>query len=149
MTEMKCLTEQDLTLLYYGEDPASRNLLAAHRHLKSCPDCRQRQQQLEREMQTFPQGQYELNPHYPVRLAARVTDLSNRRRLALPLVAGGFAAALLIFSVNVFSPVSQTLHNSVIQPPTISDNVPHPDDEMLENLELLKELETLKELVGV
>mgnify|MGYP001332711962 CR=1 FL=1 len=150
MTESKCLTEQDLTLLYYDENPDSMDLLAAHRHLKGCPVCRQRQIQLEQDMQTLPLPACELDPHYATRLAARVTDRVPRRRFALPAVAGGLVAALVVFSISFWSPETQTVvHNSATQQSVATDNAPQHDSDLLENLELLRELDTLSELTGV
>jgi len=150
MTEMKCLTEQDLTLLYYGEAPDSMDLLAAHRHLKSCPECRQRQQQLNRDMRSLPQSEYPLDPYYAARLAARLAERVPRRRIALPAVAGGLAAAVVVFSFTFWKPGPQLpMHNTAIQPSKVAETTPAPDIDMLENLDLLRELDTLSELTGV
>lgn len=150
MTETKCLTEQDLTLLYYGEDPDSIDLLSAHRHIKSCPSCRQRQQQFEHEMQSLPQKQYELDPHYATRLTARVVNHVPQRHFSLPAIASGLVAALVVFSFSFWNPETQTVvHNSATQPEVASDGAPQPDLDLLENLELLRELDTLSELTGV
>jgi len=152
MTNLTCLTEQDLTLLYYGEDPVSMSLLEAHRHIKRCPTCQQRQLQLEREMRAFPQDRCELDPHYATRLAARVVERVPRRRFALPAVAGGIATAVVVFSFTFWQPETVTVtvtHNAAVHPSVVTEETPSPDVDLLENLELLRELDMLSELTGV
>ncbi len=150
MTKTTCLNEQDLTLLYYGETPDSVSLLEAHRHIKGCPACQQRQLQLERTMQALPQRPCELDPHYATRLTARVVERIPRRRFALPAVAGGLAAAVVVFSFTFWKPEPLLVtHNAAVHPSAVTENTPSPDIDLLENLDLLRELDTLSELTGV
>lgn len=152
MKDLNCLTEQDMTLLYYGEDPDCMSLLEAHRHLKACPACQLRHQQLANALNAFPENTPQLDPHHATRLAAQVVDRlpHRRRRFALPAVVSGIAAAVVVFSFTVWQPVSQVvMHNTATHPVSLSEQTPPPDAELLENLDLLREFDTLTELTGV
>ena len=152
MKNLDCLTEQDLTLLYYTENPESMSLLEAHRHLKTCSVCQLRHQQLVDALNALPENTPHLDPHHATRLAAQVVDRlpQRRQRFALPAVVSGIAAAVVVFSFTVWQPVSQVvMHNTATHPVTVSEQTPPPDVELLENLDLLRELDTLTELTGV
>ena len=152
MRNPNCLKEQDLTLLYYDENPDSMDLLAAHRHLKNCPACRQRQQQLAHELQALPTSDLTLDPHYATRLAARVVERAPQRRLAFPAIAGGLAAAAVVFTFSFWKPETQTAtvtYNTATNPTTVTENTLSPETDLLENLDLLREFDTLSELTGV
>lgn len=149
MRQSDCLSEQDLTLLHYGEAPDTLSLEAARQHLSSCPDCSELSRCLSRDLNSLPTFEPELATHNATRLAARVVDSLPRRRSLLPAIAGAFSTAAIIFAVTIWTPEPQVVHNVAIQPPVAIEQPAVPEVDLLENLELLKEFDTLSEIVGV
>ena len=149
MKKSICLSDQDLTLLHYGETPVDMALATAGRHLTDCAACRARQQDLERSLARLPKLEREFGSHHATRMAARVTDRLARRRSPLPALATVLTAAVVVFVVGIWTPQPQVLHNSSTQQQAAVQQETPPEVDLLENLELLKELDTLSEIAGV
>lgn len=149
MKKSTCLSDQDLTLLHYGEHPVGMDLEPARRHLGDCAACRTRQLHLQRSLALLPKIEPEFDPHHATRMAARVSERLARRRSPVPALATVLTAAVVVFAVGIWTPQPQVLHNSSIsQQAEVRQETP-PDVDLLENLELLKELDTLAEIAGV
>jgi hypothetical protein len=169
MRPSQCLSEQDLTLLHYGENPSALPVEAAQRHLAACADCRHRQTRLARDLDRLPAFDPDLAPHNATRLAARVVERLPRRRSLLPAMAGAISAASIVFAVSIWTPgppvmqnpagtpqlttgqtpAAETDQNLSALPQVSTEQAPSPDLDLLENLELLRELDTLSDLAGV
>jgi hypothetical protein len=145
-----CLTEQDLTLLHYGETPQSLDRSRASQHLAGCPACRDRLQRLAHDLEFLPVNEPDFGPHSASRMASRVIDRLPRRRRLLPVMAGAFSAVVIVFAANFWTTRPEpVLHNASIKQSPMIEQVALPDVDLLENLDLLKELDTLSDIVGV
>ena len=146
-----CLSEQDLTLYYYGELSTSNEQAD---HLAACLICRKRLSALRHDLAKLPNLNYEPDAAAGTRMAAYVSEkLNKRRRNWLPaLGVSAIATFALVITISVWSPQSQQMQ--IVQSPaqlheTLSLNEDMPDIEFLEDLELLKELELLSQIEGV
>jgi hypothetical protein len=149
MNNKDCLTEQELTLHYYGELDASRS-----RHLVDCQQCTKQLEALTAELAGLPKPDCTADALAGVRMAARVTEqLTNRRRRRwLPALGAGAVAALALvitFSYNLQpEPVQVTLSSpAAATPMSLEEDMP--DIDFLEDIELLKELDLLAQIEGV
>ena len=165
MKPSHCLSEQDLTLLHYGESPEDLTSEAAQQHLTACANCRDRQTRLARDLNRLPAFDPDLAPQNATRLAAKVVERLPRRRSLLPALASTFSAAAIVFAISIWTPETPVTHNAPVLPqvtaeqtPTpevdlnpqvTTERTPTPDLDLLENLELLRELDTLSDLAGV
>ena len=169
MKPSHCLSEQDLTLLHYGETPTTLTVEAAQQHLTACADCRDRQTRLARDLNRLPAFDPDLAPHNATRLAAKVVERLPRRRSLLPAMAGAISAAAIVFAISIWTPGPPVIQNSAggpqvttgqappadidmndsTLPQVTTEQSPSPDLDLLENLELLRELDTLSDLAGV
>ncbi len=151
MISKNCLSEQDLTLYYYGELSAS---VAHADHLADCLICRKRLSALRHDLAKLPNLNYESDAAAGTRMAASVSEkLNKRHRNWIPaLSASAIAVFALVISISVWSPQRQPVQ-SVQSPAPLHDalslNEDMPDIEFLEDLELLKELELLSQIEGV
>lgn len=155
MNSKDCLTEQELTLHYYGELDEAR-----HRHPADCEPCAQRLAALTAQLDRLPTPDCTPDAHAGVRMAARVGErLANRRRKSwLPALGAGAVATLaLVLSLSLapqpkmpqVTQVSQVTHSS--PPPATLAGLEEdmPDIEFLDDIELLKELDLLAQIEGV
>ncbi len=149
MKHSNCLSEQDLTLLHYGEAPADLTLSAAQRHVATCADCRARRHRLALDLDNLPALEANLAPHLPSRLAARVVERLPRRRPLLPVLATALSAVVIVLAVSSWHPQPRFAPEATVQTPAAIDPAAVPDIDLLENLDLLRELDTLTEIVGV
>ena len=103
MNSKDCLTEQELTLHYYGELDASRS-----RHLADCQQCTEHLGALTTELAGLPRPDCTADALAGVRMAARVTEqLTNRRRRRwLPALGAGAVAALALVDNLLLQPAT-------------------------------------------
>jgi hypothetical protein len=151
MKNKSCLSEQDLTLHYYGELPTHGEQA---RHLADCMLCRKRFSALSHDMAKLPELRHEPDFAAGTRMAARVREQLNRpRRNWIPaLGATAVAAIALVVTIASWSPQSHQLQSVQTANPTLATlnlNEDMPDIEFFEDLELLKELELLSQIEGV
>jgi predicted anti-sigma-YlaC factor YlaD len=150
MKSTKCINDQDLTLLYYGEIEEGE----LQQHLSNCSSCSDRFNQLSRDLNTLPQQDCQVDDHAGIRMAARVSEQIGRpqRKKWLPAMGASTAAVLAIVLTMTGSPPSEVTQVSQIQPTVVMApelNEDMPDIEFLDNLELLQDLEFLAQLEGV
>lgn len=148
MKRHNCLSDQDLTLIHYGE-PVER--IDTEAHLQACPSCRDRLALLQADLERIPQLQSEIDALTASRFAAKVTEQTTRRRhYWIPLSGGVLVASLALMVAVVARPPAELPINTVSSPqPVLTATEPLPDEELLEHLELLSELDILRELEGV
>lgn len=151
MKNANCLSDQDLTLHYYGEIPSASPEL---QHLDNCHLCQQRFTALQRDMAALPTLAGEVDPAAGTRMAARVSEqLSRRQSLRwLPVIGGAAVAAALVITLVIWP--AQPEPRLQLQPVQTAANTPSldtdmPDIDFLNDLELLKELDLLRQIEGV
>ncbi|MDT8441385.1 MAG: hypothetical protein RQ723_06965 [Desulfuromonadales bacterium] len=148
MNSRDCLSEQQLTLSYYGELDNDRG---AASHLAGCAACRSRLARLRRDLERLPALNVADDPHWATRLAARLAERrSTRPAWRLPAVASLLAGLMLVVAVNAWLPVDSgvPVPSERLQMAS-SSQAPQPDFELLEDLELLEHLELLRQIEGV
>ena len=151
MKNNNCLSEQDLTLHYYGE-LASTSVQA--RHIIKCPLCAKRFTAMSNDLSKLPDLIHEPDFAAGTRMAARVNEqLSHRRRNWLPALGASVAAALvLVITIFIWTPQTklvQTVQLTNSPFTTMNLNEDMPDIDFLDELELLQELELLSQIEGV
>jgi hypothetical protein len=151
MKNKNCLSEQDLTLHYYGELPAHDEQA---RHLADCLLCRKRFSALSHDLAKLPELHHEPDSAAGTRMSARVMEQLNRpRRNWIPaLGASAIAAVALVVTLANWSPQSQqlqTVQQTTQALATLNFSEDMPDIDFFEELELLKELEILSQIEGV
>jgi len=149
MNSTDCLTEQELTLQYYGELAASRS-----RHLIDCQHCTERLGALTTEIAGLPKPDCSVDALAGVRMAARVTEklTTRRRRRWLPALGAGAVAALALVITFSYNPQPEPVQVALSSPATVTSmslEEDMPDIDFLEDIELLKELELLAQIEGV
>ena len=149
MNSKDCLSEQELTLHYYGEHDDSRG-----RHLADCQRCTQRLTTLTAQLDQLPKPDCTPDALAGVRMAARVREqlTTRRRRKWLPVLGAGAVAAIAL--VLTFSPAPQPERQQVaLSSPAAATltglEEDMPDIEFLDDIELLKELDLLAQIEGV
>lgn len=150
MKNIDCLSEQDLTLHYYGELPAGGDQL---RHLADCPHCTRRFAALSEDLEHFPKLTPDPDHTAGTRMAARVRErLTAPRRNWLPALAAATVATIAL-AVTMYNweqqPEMQTVQ---LAPPALSSTTfseDNPDIVFLDDLEVLKDLELLRQIEGV
>jgi len=150
MKNTECLSEQDLTLHFYGELPADGDQV---RHLVHCPHCTNRFAVLSEDLEHFPK--LTLDPDYAAgtRMAARVSErLKAPRRKWLPAIAASTVATIAL-AVTIYNwEQKQEIQTVQLTTPALSAmtlNEDMPDIEFLDDLEVLKDLELLRQIEGV
>ena len=151
MKSNNCLSEQELTLHYYGE-LASTSEQA--QHMINCPLCAKRFAALSNDLSTLPSFTHEPDFAAGTRMAARVSEqLNRRRRNWLPALGASAVAALaLVVTIAVWTPQTdlvQTVQLTNSPLTTMNLNEDMPDIDFLDELELLQELELLSQIEGV
>jgi hypothetical protein len=149
MNNKDCLTEQELTLHYYGELDARRS-----RHLADCQLCTEHLGALTAELAGLPKPDCTADALAGVRMAARVTEqLTNRRRRRwLPALGAGAVAALALVITFSYNPQQEPVEVTLSSPTaanSMSLEEDMPDIDFLEDIELLKELDLLAQIEGV
>ena len=152
MKNTNCLSDQDLTLHYYGEIPPSAPEL---QHFNDCRSCQERFAALRQDMDDLPGLSCEADPAAGTRMAARVSEQLARRRLSrwLPVIGGATVAAATLVITLVIWPAQPEprLQPQPVQTAanTLSLDNDMPDIDFLNDLELLKELDLLRQIEGV
>ena len=149
MNSKDCLTEQELTLHYYGELDASRS-----RHLVDCQECTEQLEALTSELAGLPKPDCTADALAGVRMAARVTEqlTNHRRRRWLPALGAGAVAALALVITFSYNPQPEPVQVTLSSPVTLTSmslEEDMPEIDFLEDIELLKELELLAQIEGV
>jgi len=151
MKNTDCLSEQDLTLHYYGEIPADSPELE---HLSSCQNCLVRYDALQKDLKSLPVLTDEADSAAGTRMAARVSERLNQRKTNwLPILGGSAAAAvalvvtLAIWPAQPNAPVQTQPVQTASHTMGLENDMP--DIDFLNDLELLKELELLRQIEGV
>ena len=149
MNSKDCLTEQDLTLHYYGELDESRR-----RHLTGCQRCTERLATLTAELAGLPIQDCTPDALAGARMAARVNEAltSRRRKSWLPALGAGAAAALALVIVFSQTPQPEMQQVTLSLPAAATSLGPETDltdIDFLEDIELLKELDLLTQIEGV
>ena len=80
MKNHDCLSDQDLTLVHYGEQPDHQ---AHERHLQDCPSCQDRLKLLKRDLAAIPNISCQPDPISVSRVAARIEDQTGHRQRGL------------------------------------------------------------------
>ena len=149
----KCLKDQDLTLLHYGELPSDSNQA---RHVSNCQKCQKKLTELSSELESLPKIDYIEHPAIATRMAARVTEqLQRPRRRWLPITGTlAVSTCALVATFMVWSPQQETQQITKLTATTqteasISLEGEMPDIDFLEDMELLMELELLSQVEGV
>jgi hypothetical protein len=149
MNRKDCLTEQELTLHYYGELDDSRA-----RHLAGCQHCTERRTVLTVELSALPTQDCTPDDLAGGRMAARVTEklAARRRKNWLPALGVGAAAAIALTLTFSRAPQPELQQVSLSSPATatltgLEEDLP--DIDFLDDIELLKELDLLAQIEGV
>ena len=149
MNSKDCLTEQELTLHYYGELNEARRL-----HPADCKHCAQRLLALTTQLAELPNPDCTPDALAGVRMAARIGERLATRRRKRWLSALGAGAAATLALVLTFALVPQPeLQQVTLSPPDpatltgLEEDMP--DIEFLDDIELLKELDLLAQIEGV
>jgi hypothetical protein len=149
MNSNECLTEQDLTLHYYGELDESFS-----QHLAGCRHCTERLATLKAELAGLPNPDCTPDALAGVRMSAKVGEqLATRRRKSwLPALGVGAAAVLVLvisFSQAPQPEVQQVTLSlpAAAAPEALEEDLT--DLDFLEDIELLKELDLLVQIEGV
>lgn len=151
MKNPACLSEQNLTLHYYGEIDTSALELE---HLRSCRRCQERFTALQQELEALPVMDFAADASAGTRMAARVSEkLKQRKTSWLPILGGAAAAASALVVTLVIWPAQPDapLNAQPVQTAshTLSLENDMPDIDFLNDLELLKELDLLRQIEGV
>lgn len=143
-----CLTEQQQSLLYYGEIEDSASAAV---HLASCSVCRQRLAELSADLDRLPDLPARIDPGSATRLAARVVEhLPATRQVWRPVLGGALCGGVLLVGAylawlpDFAGPVSRP-HTEQMAGRAVS----LPDFELLEELELLENLDLLQQIEDV
>jgi hypothetical protein len=149
MNSKDCLTEQDLTLHYYGELDENRR-----QHLAGCQRCTERLAVLTTELAGLPDPDCTPDALAGARMAARVGEqLAARRRKFWPPALGIGAAAALALTLTFSHTPQPEMQQMTLSLPAAA--IPGgleedmPDIEFLDDIELLKELDLLAQIEGV
>jgi len=149
MNSKDCLTEQELTLQYYGELDQDRR-----RHPADCQHCTLRLAALTAQLAGLPNPDCTPGALTGVRMAARVTErlASRRRKNWLPAVGAGAVAALALVLTFALTPQPKMQEVTLSSPAAatlagLEEDMP--DIEFLDDIELLKELDVLAQIEGV
>jgi hypothetical protein len=149
MNSKECLTEQDLTLHYYGELDENRR-----QHIAGCQRCAERLAALTTELDGLPNPDCTPDALAGARMAARIGEqlATRRRKSRLPAFGIGAAAAIaLVFSFSL-TPQPEMQQVTLSSPAAAALNgleEDMPDIEFLDDIELLKELDLLAQIEGV
>ena len=156
MTNKNCLSEEDLTLHYYGELSAMSEQM---QHLTSCALCKNRLTELSRDLDQLPELISEPDFAAGTRMAARVSERLNRRRKHwIPaLGASAVASFALLITITNWSPQPtlrqtaslQTAQVTTAPVATVVFDEEMPEIDFFEELELLQELDLLYQIEGV
>jgi hypothetical protein len=147
MNSKDCLTEQELTLHYYGELDASRS-----RHLADCQLCMENLGTLTTDLAGLPKPDCTPDALAGVRMAARVNEQLTSRRRWLPAFGAGAVAALALVVTFSYNPQPEPVQVTLSSPSTVTSmslEEDMPEIDFLEDIELLKELELLSQIEGV
>ena len=150
MKNRNCLSEEELTLHYYGELTAK----GKQEHLSGCPQCALRFSSLEKDLAKLPDLGHVPDALAGARMVARVGEqLNGRRKRWLPaLGASAVTAFALVATISLWS-TPGGLQQSGLQPsqtPVMSSiEEEMPEIDFLEDFELLKDLELLSQIEGV
>ena len=150
MNSKDCLTEQELTLHFYGEPDTSSS-----RHLAGCPRCAKRLAALTAELAALPNPDCTPDALAGVRMAARVKEkLATRqqRKGWLPALGVGALAVLALTITFSRAPQPEPVQVTLASPAAATSmNLAEdmPDIDFLEDIELLQELELLAQIEGV
>ncbi|MEJ2492014.1 MAG: hypothetical protein P8Y73_07720 [Desulfuromonadales bacterium] len=151
MNSQDCLTEQDLTLHYYGEQTEHGS---ATEHLQRCDHCTARLAALRRDLERLPTLDTRADDHAGTRMAARVSEQIRKRRSRawLPAVGAATAATLALMLTLIQSPQTEPPASVPAGSPamaTLSIEEDMPGIDFLEDMELLQELDLLTQIEGV
>lgn len=147
MNNRDCLTEEQLTLSYYGE---SANGVDVTGHLVRCAACRARLDRLRRDLTGLPDLTIDVDPHWGTRLAAGLAERRQARPAwRLPAVASLLVGLMLVVAVQAWLPVDSGAPAPSARLQMASSSQAPPDFELLEDLELLEHLELLRQIEGV
>lgn len=147
-----CLTEQELTLLHYGELPADS---IQSEHITTCSRCQEKLAQLSSELRALPQLNYTEHPAVATRMAARVNERLQRprRRWVPALSALAVSACALVATIMIWNPQQQNMQQrsqvTSAQTPLVSIEDEMPAVDFLEEMDLLMELDLLSQVEGV
>ena len=149
MNSKDCLSEQDLTLHYYGELDDSHG-----RHLAGCQRCTERFAALTAELDKLPNPDCTADSLAGVRMAARVREqlTTRHRRSWLPALSAGAVAAIALVLTFTLAPqpeVQQVTLSSPTNATLTGLEEDMPEIEFLDDIELLKELDLLAQIEGV
>jgi predicted anti-sigma-YlaC factor YlaD len=151
MRNPDCLSEQDLTLHFYGELPADGDQV---RHLADCPQCTSRFAALADDLEQFPN--LDLKPDYAAgtRMAASVAErLRSRRRKSRFRALAVSTVVTVALAITIYSwEHRQEVQTVQLTTPALSSmtlNEDMPDIEFLDDLEVLNNLELLRQIEGV
>lgn len=151
MKNTDCLSEQDLTLHYYGEVPAEAPELE---HLEGCLRCQERFTALHNDLRGLPVMAFAPDSSAGTRMAARVSERLNQRKTSwLPILGGSTAAAvalvvtLIIWPAQPNAPIQAQPVQTASHTMDLENDMP--DIDFLNDLELLKELDLLRQIEGV
>ncbi|MDH3997884.1 MAG: hypothetical protein OET90_03495 [Desulfuromonadales bacterium] len=146
MRTSACISDENLTLLYYGETEQLAPEISTH--LGSCYDCRQRLNLLQTTLGKLPQLEDEACGATSTRIAAAVSErLQRKQRSWRPVWGGGLVtAASLLLALLIWRPSAQI---DPIESAGTDYLALHAELTLLEDFELLTELELLQELEGI
>ena len=149
MNSKDCLTEQDLTLHYYGELDTRRA-----GHLAGCQHCAERLALLTAALAVLPKPDCTADALAGVRMAARVKEklTTRRRKIWLPALGAGAVAVLALTITFSRAPQPELAQVTLSAPAAVTSmslEEDMPDIDFLEDIELLQELELLAQIEGV
>ncbi len=151
MKNQSCLSDQDLTLHYYGE--FSENEMQKQ-HVADCQQCAARLEVLSHDLARLPNLMLDADAFAGSRMAAKVNEQirGKSRKKWFPAIGATTVAVLALVVSFTLSPrpeSSQVTQSTSVPFATLSLEEDMPDIDFLEDLELLRDLELLAQIEGV